>query len=56
MERVEGRTRLTETAYYNFPGISKLVRPFVDRPGKAEREASTRVDSIKHMVESEALT
>lgn len=54
MESIEGKTRLTETANYNFSGIFKLIGPFYDRPGKAEREGMTRLNTIKHAMESEA--
>jgi len=54
VENVEGKTRLTETAHYNLSGLWKLARPFLDRPGKAEREAMERLNAIKHFLETEA--
>jgi len=54
LENIEGKTKLTEVADFNLSGIYKLVKPFIDRPGKAEKEATDRLDNLKHAVESEA--
>jgi hypothetical protein len=53
LEAIEGKTRLTEIADFNLFGIYKLFKPFVDRPGKAEKEATDRLVGLKHTVESE---
>ena len=52
LENIEGKTKLTETADFHVAGIAKLLIPFIDRPGKAEKEATDRLVNIKRAVES----
>jgi uncharacterized protein YndB with AHSA1/START domain len=52
LENVEGKTKLTETAEFNVAGIYKLLVPFIDRPGKAEQEATDRLLNVKRALEA----
>jgi uncharacterized protein YndB with AHSA1/START domain len=54
LENIEGKTRVTETADFHVAGITRLLVPLIDRPGKAEKEATDRLVNIKHAVETGA--
>jgi hypothetical protein len=53
LENIEGKTKLTEIADFHLSGFYKLLQPFVDRPGKAQKETQDRVDKVKRAIESE---
>jgi hypothetical protein len=53
MENIEGKTRLTEAADYNFPGFYKLFQPIAGRPAKLRREGEARISSAKSALEPE---
>jgi uncharacterized membrane protein len=54
IENIEGKTRLTETVNYKLNGFYKLVKPFIGRKAKVEKESVTHVGNIKRILESEA--
>jgi hypothetical protein len=54
IENIEGKARLTETMNYKLNGFYKLVKPFIIRKAKVEKESVTHVGNIKRILESEA--
>ena len=53
LESAQGKTKVTEKDDFNLSGMLKLLGPFVDRPENWEKEATDRLLSLKHVMESE---